>query len=95
MLERKTLWLSALAAALLAFFVSKGDRVTQIMGGVTAFLGTLGLDGIALVVGIVCTILSLIFSTFLNWHFKNKRHNLLREHLASGDSIESFLDRED
>ncbi|HFQ5115503.1 TPA: HP1 family phage holin [Vibrio vulnificus] len=95
MLESKKLWISALAGVVIAFLIAKSDKITQFFGGLTAAMGMMGLDRIALLVGILFTVLSYITSTFLNWHFKNKRHRLLESKLATSESIASILDSED
>ncbi|EJL6636807.1 hypothetical protein ACPFUK_003357 [Vibrio cholerae] len=95
MLENKKFWVSALAGVVIAFIVAKGDRVTQFFGGVTAALGVIGLDKVALIVGIFFTVLSYITSTYINWRWKSARHELLKEHLANGEPITSLLDSED
>ncbi|MGL6025683.1 MAG: hypothetical protein ACRC0U_00955 [Vibrio sp.] len=95
MLGNKKFWLSALAGVVIGFLITKGDRVTQFFGGLTATLGVIGLDNLALIVGIIFTVLSYITTTLLNWHWKNERHKLLKEHLANGEPIASLLDGED
>ncbi|MGI9835689.1 HP1 family phage holin [Vibrio vulnificus] len=95
MLGNKKFWLSALAGVVITFLIAKGDRITQFFGGLTAALGVIGLDKVALIVGIFFTVLSYITTTLLNWHYKNERHKLLKEHLANGEAISSFIDNED
>ncbi|WP_432579715.1 hypothetical protein [Vibrio sinus] len=39
MLEKKQLWLTALAGGVASFFIAKGEKVTQFFAWLSAFLG--------------------------------------------------------
>lgn len=96
MLKKKTILVAlALAGAIAAFFYAKGDKITQVIGSITAAIGTLGLNEIALYVGIVFTVLSYITHTLLTWYYKHERHKMLKAALVDGASIEQFLDNEE
>ncbi|OSI58431.1 HP1 family phage holin, partial [Bradyrhizobium canariense] len=81
MLEKKhKRWaLSALAAALIAFIVAKGDRITAAIGSFTAAMGALGWSELSMIVGITCTILTFVITNTVNFVFRKKEFELKRE----------------
>ncbi|EKO3667242.1 phage holin family protein (plasmid) [Vibrio metschnikovii] len=86
MSERKKLWLSALAAGLVALIVAKGDKVTAFIGSVTAAMGALGWSELSMIIGIACTVLTFIITNTVNFIFRKKEFELKRQAHEGGDS---------
>ncbi|MDC5738593.1 phage holin family protein [Vibrio europaeus] len=83
MLEKKKLVLSALAAALIAYLVSKGERVTQAIGAFVATLGAMDASTFGIVAGVFLGVVAQV----ITWIYKHKNHMLLKEKLEQGNHV--------
>ncbi|EGR3042606.1 hypothetical protein DBT73_RS21590 [Vibrio parahaemolyticus] len=93
MLEKKRFWLSALAAALIAFLVAKGERVTQAIGAFVAALGAMDASTFGIVAGVFLGVIAQV----ITWVYKHKNHQLLKEQLEKGNfnSAKAILNEDD
>ena len=94
MLEKKTkFWLSALAAAIAAFFIAKGERVTQAIGAFVATLGAMDASTFGIMAGVILG----VFAQVIAWVYKHKNHMLLKELAEKGNvaAVESILQEDD
>ncbi|MCL9783647.1 phage holin family protein [Vibrio sp. S4M6] len=91
MLEKKQLWLTALAGGVASFFIAKGEKVTQFFAWLSAFLGAFSVSELGVIGGLVLGLASF----FLTWTYKHKNHTLLKSKIERGESVEAFLDEDD
>lgn len=89
MLGKKRLWLTALAGAVAAFFALRGERLTTVFGGVTAFFGLFSVPEWGVIVGIFLSIASFV----LTWYYKEKNHQLLQKKVA-GKTLQALVDED-
>lgn len=81
MLEKKKLWLSALAAVVIAFIVAKGERVTQAIGAFVAALGAMDASQFGIFAGVILGVIAQVIA----WVYKHKNHMLLKAQLEQGN----------
>jgi uncharacterized membrane protein (DUF485 family) len=74
MLERKKIWLSALAAVIAGFFYVRGDKLTALIGGLTASLGMFTVNEWGVMIGIILGLASFV----LTWVYKQKYLEAIR-----------------
>jgi len=91
MLEKKRLWLTALAGVFASFFAFKGDRLTAFFGGIAAFFGAFSVNELGVIVGIILG----IFSFILTCYYKEKNHRLLETKLKGRTSVSALLAEDD
>lgn len=94
MLEKKKVWLSALAGVVIAVIAAKGDKVTAAIGSFTAAMGAFGLSEWSMIIGITCTLLTFVITNIVNVTYKKKALAILEKN-AQGDSTAAFLIEED
>ncbi|HCG7105038.1 TPA: hypothetical protein NJ322_004339 [Vibrio parahaemolyticus] len=91
MLEKKQLWLTALAGVVAAFFIAKGEKVTQFFAGCVTVLGAFSVSEWGVIGGLFLGLASFI----LTWVYKHKNHEVLKAKVASGEPLEALLDEDD
>lgn len=91
MLEKKNLWLTALAGAVTAFFVAKGDKLTQFFAATATFFGAFSVNEFGIIAGVVLGVMS--YFTGLYFKIVNRR-DLLKK-LENGGEMNVLLDSED
>lgn len=95
MLEKKhKRWaLSALAGVIAAFFIAKGERVTQAIGAFVATLSAMDASTFGIMAGVILG----VFAQIIAWVYKHKNHMLLKELAEKGDvaAVESILQEDD
>lgn len=91
MLERKKVWKSALAAAVIAFLVAKSDDVTKFFAAWTFAFGAMSINQVGVVMGIVLG----VATYFTGLYFKIKNHRLLKEAIEKGVNVDAILKDED
>jgi uncharacterized membrane protein len=95
MLNKKKVWLSALAAVVITFIVAKGDRVTAAIGSLTATMGALALNQWSMIIGIACTLLTFVITNVVNIVYKRKALAILEKNTQSSNSATAFFTEED
>ncbi len=91
MLKNKHLWLTAVAGVVGAFFIAKGEKVTQFFAGWVALLGAFSVSDWGVIGGLFLGLSSFI----LTWVYKQKNYEVLKHKVESGEHIEALLDEED
>ncbi|NGZ17544.1 hypothetical protein G6Z94_09325 [Vibrio aestuarianus] len=91
MLEKKNLWLTALAGAVAAFFVAKGDKLTQFFAGWATVLGAFSVNEWGVIAGIFLGFVSY----FTGLYFKVANRKSLLKKLDNGGAMEVLLDEEE
>lgn len=91
MLERKQLWLTALAGVVAAFFIARGEKVTQFFAGWVTVLGAFSVSEWGVIGGLFLGLASFI----LTWVYKHKNHEVLKSKVASGVPLETLLEEDD
>ncbi|TDE19272.1 hypothetical protein E1100_25775 [Vibrio owensii] len=91
MLERNKLWLTALASAFAAFFIARGEKLTQFFAGWATVLGAFSVSEWGVIGGLILGFASFI----LTWVYKHKNHEVLKTKVANGEPVKALLEEDD
>jgi len=91
MIDKKKLLCTALVTALTSFFMTKGDKLTSWMAGLTTFLGAFSMSDL----GILCGCLLAVISYLTNLYFKIVNRRSLLKRLANGEAVQIMLEEDE
>jgi len=86
-LEKEKWFFSALAVAVAAFFYLRGDKLTYMISGLTAFLGMFTVNEWGVISGIILGVATFI----LTWAYKQKYLETIRKN-SSEDIIKEGIE---
>ena len=91
--KKKKIFWSVLAAAITAFLVAKGERVTQAIAAIVSALGALDASTFGIYSGVILG----TFAHLVAWFYKHKNHLLLKQ-IAENEKaqkLETLLKEDD
>ncbi|GEM_PF-4453528 len=90
-IKNKRLWLSLVAGAIAAFFITRGEKVTQFFAGFATVLGAFSVSEWGVIGGLILGFASFI----LTWVYKQKNHEVLKAKVTMGESVGALLNEDD